>query len=183
MPGDAGHVPIRAATCADALASTAYWSVQGARHRAAGRDHAGVLAADDLEQVDEAHAHPLAVRAERRAQDVDEPAERVLDLAAEDVEVRDRELRVDVRRVGGGRRAGRLQVEVARAVEQSDLRQTGAREGVARVLLERLLVRGGRGRQVVALDRVVGRLVQRRQLRLGLRLGGRRRRRSVRPGR
>ena len=48
--------------------------------------HPGVVVADDLEELDEMGPGPLAVGARRPADRVDEPEERVLDVATEQVE-------------------------------------------------------------------------------------------------
>ena len=134
--------------------------------------------ADDLEQLDEALAHgALAVGVELREQR-EQAIERVLDVAAREVEVGDVELRV-ARSSGGGRRGVPDLVErlALQAPEQVRLREPGDGEGVARVLRDGGAVRGCRGLEVAALDRVVRLLVQRRQRLLdglGRAVGGRR---------
>ena len=82
-------------------------------------------------------------------------------MTSGDVQIRDGELRVHV----GGRRRSRctrlVQIEALRAVQQTHLAEAGSRLLVARVLRERLLVRGDRGGVVARLDRVECGLVQR----------------------
>ena len=56
----------------------------------------------------------LPLLARGRPHEVDEPQERVLHVTTEDVEVGDQALGGDIRRVLGGRCAGRLQVRTRR---------------------------------------------------------------------
>ena len=82
-----------------------FTSVQQVRQALARVEHARVLGTGDLEVLEQPRAHRvLAVGVERR-EEVEQPGERVVEVSAADVEVGDRELRVDIGGlVGGGRR-------------------------------------------------------------------------------
>src|SRR5690606_24964390 len=98
-------------------------SVEADRETLARLGDARVRRADDLEVVEEAHAQLLLRVRVRTGQEVEQAPERVVDVPAEQVEVGDRELRVDVAwRVGGGGAHGR-EVGVARALQEADLRE------------------------------------------------------------
>ncbi len=99
----------------------------------------------------------------KRGEQLQQAIERVVDVAAGEIEVRDHELRVDVGGAGGGGGAGLLQIGALHAVEQTHLSETGSGVGIPRVLREGLLVRGDRARVVARLDRVERLGVQRRQ--------------------
>ena len=116
---------------------------------------------------------PVPVVPGRRAHEVDEAGEGVLDVPAEDVAVRDEDRRVDVGGVGSRSRTRRLEVDPLRPDHERDLGQPQTGILVRRVLGDGLLV-GLRCRlQVAALDRGVGLLVQRRHRLLGVTVTGR----------
>src|SRR5450830_1455040 len=82
-------------------------SVEGAGQRPTRGADPRIVAADDLEQVDEPQADGLAVVAGCHAHQVDETSERVVNIPPEHVEISDEQLCGDVARVRSRRRAGR----------------------------------------------------------------------------
>ena len=103
---------------------------------------------------------------------VQQAIERVVDVAAREVEVGHVELGAEVVGCGCRGRTDLVERLALQAGEQVHLREPGARERVARVLRDRGAIGGCRGIVVAALDGVVRLLVQRRQRRLD-RLGAR----------
>ena len=158
-------------------------SEQQRREPAARADDARVGVADQREQLEQSLAHRSALVGGKQREQVEQAIERVVDVAAGEVEVGDEQLRVDVGGRGRGGGTRRLQVGALHAVEQSHLSETGAGVGVARVLGESLLVGGDRARVVARLDRVERLGVQRRQRRLVRFCGRRQRQAPLRPPR
>src|SRR5690349_14891297 len=80
-------------------------------------EHTGVVVADGAEEAEEVLAGLVAVVAGGTTDQVDEAVERVLDVAAEHVEIGDQRLGVDVVGVRGGGVAGGVEVGTLRALE------------------------------------------------------------------
>src|SRR3954447_21230922 len=98
----------------------------GVGERHARRRHARVVVADDLEQLDQVAASPLPVRAGGAPDRFDEPDEGVLDMAAQQVDVRDEDLRVDVVGVRRGYCTSLVDVDVRGPPEQAHLSEAHA---------------------------------------------------------
>lgn len=124
-------------------------------------------------RLDEVLARLVAVGVGRDAHGVDEAHEGVLDVTTEQVEVGDEDLRVDVRRRGGCRGPGSLEVGTLGALHEPHLGETDLGVGVGRALREGLAVGRGGCLEVARLDGIEGLLVQRRQGLLLLGLVGR----------
>lgn len=70
--------------------------VKRARERLAGQRDSRVCLSNDLEQVDEAQTDAIPVVSRGRSDHVEEASERILNLTAGNIEVSDRELRIDI---------------------------------------------------------------------------------------
>ncbi|MGO1198899.1 MAG: hypothetical protein ACTMKY_03280 [Dermabacteraceae bacterium] len=92
-------------------------------------------------------------------------------MAAEHVEIRDQQLRLQITGLLCGRLAGGGEIRVLGAAHEGDRGQARLRLGVGRALLELLLVGRDGGIEIAALDRLV-RLGDQRRQRLLLRLLG-----------
>ena len=113
----------------------------------------GIVVPDGGEETEQVLAGPVAVVARGAPHQVDQPGERVVDMAAEQVEVGREGLRRDVVGVGRGRVTGGVQVDALRALQHLGHRQAGRRLGVGRVGVDQLLVLRHGAVDVVGLER------------------------------
>src|ERR1035437_1795832 len=129
-----------------------------------------IVFADDREQLDQVLTHGVALVPFARANDIDQTHEGVLNIDTLNVQIGHQHLGGDVGRGRGCGNAGSLLVDTGGALHQLDLSQANGGLLVSRALRQRPGVGIDRCVKIVALDRVEGLLMQRRQLRLDLRL-------------
>src|SRR5690606_12801458 len=115
-------------------------SEEGAHEPAARRHDAWVLAAHDLEVVEQAQADPLLVVRARRGEQGEEAAEGGLNLAGRQLDIGRQECGVDVLRVLVGRCERRGGVHAAGPLEHLDAHQAQLRVRVRGRLRERCAV-------------------------------------------
>ena len=123
-------------------------SEEGGGELLAAAEDAGVVVADGAEEAEQVLAGAVAVVAGGAPDQLDEPVEGVVDVAAEQVEVGHQDLGVDVVGRGGGGRAGGLEVDVLGALDQAGAGQAGRGLDVGGVGVDELLVLRDRERQV-----------------------------------
>jgi hypothetical protein len=111
---------------------------------------------DNSEQFDQTHAHSFAVVPGQPLDQVDEPSERVLDVTAADIQIRDQELRLDVVGMFGSRRTGGGKVRVSGASHQLDAGEAFCDLGIARALGMEPFVLSHGGVEISRAQRLVG---------------------------
>jgi hypothetical protein len=101
-------------------------------------------------------AHPVAVGPGDPGHRGHQPLERILDVSAEQVDVGDLDLCLDVVRARGRGLARSVEIDLARARDQLGTRESGTRLVVGGVVLQHLLIGRDRAVEVAGRQRLLG---------------------------